>query len=601
MKLSISSTVIISGVILAVGVVITLATAMQTLQRLKVNGPIYQQIVDSKDLIADILPPPLYLVEAYSLINESALQPDMAAINIDRLKLLKSQYQERRDYWKGTTLPDALRSKLQQDVLVKGDAFWAQMDQSVVPALSGADPTVLKAALNELKERFHTHEAAVNQLVDMGNTYGKLRETEAATETASRETVSYALGSALILLSLASIVIVQRRALSPLRHMTTAMTAMAHGDLDTPPPYGDRTDEIGEIAHALSIFRDAGLEKRRLEQEADASRASTEEQRRQREAERAAEAQALRRVVEELGDGLHRLAECNMRTTLDTPFDARFDTLRSDFNDSILTLQTTLKQVLDETGSLQTNSREMRDAADSLAKRTEQQAAALEETAAALEEVASTVKASTTRTRETRMLVKDARDCTNSSNDVVNNAITAMQRIESVSGEIGTIIGVIDEIAFQTNLLALNAGVEAARAGEAGKGFAVVAQEVRELAQRSAGAAKQIKSLVDRSSTEVASGVKLVGTAGDALTQIGGFVTKIDDNIDAITKAAEEQAIGLQQISSSVNSLDQMTQQNAAMVEETNAISQTLADGAISLAALVNRFQLPATPMARAA
>ncbi|MGV1894486.1 HAMP domain-containing protein [Agrobacterium vitis] len=601
MKLSISSTVIISGVILAVGVVITLATAMQTLQRLKVNGPIYQQIVDSKDLIADILPPPLYLVEAYSLINESALQPGMAAINIDRLKLLKSQYQERRDYWKGTTLPDALRSKLQQDVLVKGDAFWAQMDQSVVPALSGADPTVLKAALNELKERFHTHEAAVNQLVDMGNTYGKLRETEAATETASRETVSYALGSALILLSLASIVIVQRRALSPLRHMTTAMTAMAHGDLDTPPPYGDRTDEIGEIAHALSIFRDAGLEKRRLEQEADASRASTEEQRRQREAERAAEAQALRRVVEELGDGLHRLAECNMRTTLDTPFDARFDTLRSDFNDSIVTLQTTLKQVLDETGSLQTNSREMRDAADSLAKRTEQQAAALEETAAALEEVASTVKASTTRTRETRMLVKDARDCTNSSNDVVNNAITAMQRIESVSGEIGTIIGVIDEIAFQTNLLALNAGVEAARAGEAGKGFAVVAQEVRELAQRSAGAAKQIKSLVDRSSTEVASGVKLVGTAGDALTQIGGFVTKIDDNIDAITKAAEEQAIGLQQISSSVNSLDQMTQQNAAMVEETNAISQTLADGAISLAALVNRFQLPATPMARAA
>ncbi|MUO78335.1 HAMP domain-containing protein [Agrobacterium vitis] len=601
MKLSISSTVIISGVILAVGVVITLATAMQTLQRLKVNGPIYQQIVDSKDLIADILPPPLYLVEAYSLINEAALQPDMAATNIDHLKRLKSQYQERRGYWKGTTLPDALRSKLQQDVLVKGDAFWAQMDQAVIPALSGADPAVLKAALNELKERFHTHEAAVNQLVDMGNTYGKLRETEAATETASRETVSYALGSALILLSLASIVIVQRRALSPLRHMTTAMTAMALGDLDTPPPYGTRTDEIGEIAHALSIFRDAGLEKRRLEQEADASRASTEEQRRQRETERAAEAQALRRVVEELGDGLHRLAECNMRTTLDTPFDAHFDVLRRDFNDSILTLQTTLKQVLDETGYLQTNSREMRGAADSLAKRTEQQAAALEETAAALEEVASTVKASTTRTRETRMLVKDARDCTKSSNDVVNNAITAMQRIESVSGEIGTIIGVIDEIAFQTNLLALNAGVEAARAGEAGKGFAVVAQEVRELAQRSAGAAKQIKSLVDRSSTEVASGVKLVGTAGDALTQIGGFVTKIDDNIDAIAKAAEEQAIGLQQISSSVNSLDQMTQQNAAMVEETNAISQTLADGAISLVTLVNRFQLPAMPVARAA
>jgi len=601
MKLSISSTVIISGVILAVGVVVTLATAMQTLQRLKVNGPIYQQIVDSKDLIADILPPPLYVVETYSLANEAALHSDVAAANIERMKLLKSQYVERRDYWKGTTLPDSLRNKLQQDVVVKGDAFWKQMDDVVVPALKDGDQAVLKPALNELKQRFHTHEAAVNELVDMGTAYGKQMETDAADETASRETISYTFGSLLIALSLASIFIVRRRALSPLNHITSAMTAMAHGDLDTPPPYATREDEIGDIAKALSIFRDAGLEKRRMEAEAEAGRALTEEQRRQREEERAAEAQSLRRVVEELGDGLHRLAECNMRMTLDKPFDAKFDVLRRDFNESIATLQLTLKQVLSETGHLQTNSREMRGAADNLAKRTEQQAAALEETAAALEQVAATVKASANRTRETRALVKDARECTTASNDVVNNAITAMQRIEGVSREIGTIIGVIDEIAFQTNLLALNAGVEAARAGEAGKGFAVVAQEVRELAQRSAGAARQIKTLVDRSSTEVATGVELVGTAGGVLTKIGSFVERIDGNIDAIATSAEEQAVGLQQISSSVNSLDQMTQQNAAMVEETNAISQTLADGAISLATLVNRFQLPTDTMARAA
>jgi len=234
----------------------------------------------------------------------------------------------------------------------------------------------------------------------------------------------------------------------------------------------------------------------------------------------------------------------------------------------------------------------MRDASDNLARRTEQQAAALEQTAAALEQVASTVKTAATRTRDTRNMVKEALQSAASSSSVVNDAVTAMQRIETASSEIGSIISVIDEIAFQTNLLALNAGVEAARAGEAGKGFAVVAQEVRELAQRSANAARQIKGLIERSGQEVATGVELVGATGHALEHIGDFVARIDDNIDAMATAAEEQAVGLQQISTSVHNLDQMTQQNAAMVEETNAISQTIADGSVTLAALVNQFQL---------
>lgn len=592
MKFSISSTVTACGLVLALGVVLTLATAMGTLQRLKVNGPVYTQIIDSKDLIADILPPPLYVVESYSLISEAALHPDLADANLERLKVLKAQYQERREYWKTSTLPDALKQKLQSDVLVKGDSFWKNLDGLDLHTLSNRDNPAVAERLNLLKTSFHIHEKAVNELVDMGNAYGKQKEADAASETTTLQTIGYGFGGILITLSLCSVFFVRRRVLRPLGDMTMAMTTMAEGNLDAEPPYLARRDEIGDIAKALAVFRNAGLEKRDLEEEAQLSRAAAAEQRRVREAERTQEAEALRFVVEELGAGLKRLADCNIRMTIDMPFDPRFESLRTDFNNSIAIFQSTLQNVLAETIHLQTNSREMRDASDSLAKRTEQQAAALEETAAALGQATSAVSASASRTRNTRNLIKEARQCATASSSVVKNAVTAMERIEAASSEIGSIIGVIDEIAFQTNLLALNAGVEAARAGESGKGFAVVAQEVRELAQRSAGAARQIKGLIDRSGHEVASGVELVGATGNALAQIGVFVAEIDDHIDAVATASEEQAAGLQHISASLHSLDQMTQQNAAMVEETNAVSQTVADGAVTLATLVNRFQL---------
>ncbi|MDQ0456232.1 methyl-accepting chemotaxis protein [Rhizobium paknamense] len=592
MRLTISSTVTATGIALALGVMLTLGTGLETLSRLKVNGPIYQQIVDSKDLIADILPPPLYVVETYSLVNEAVLHPDMREANLQRINLLKGQYQERRDYWKGTTLPDSLKQKLQNDVLVKGDQFWSELQTNTVPALSGNDDGRLQATLATLKQRFHTHEAAVNELVDLGNTYGKERETAAAEEAALLDAVSFTLGGGLLILCLSSIVFLRRRALKPLREITAVMGEMAAGNLNTPPMHTARQDEIGDMARALAVFREAGLEKIRLEGETEEARTLSEAQRAAREAQRLQEAEALRFVLEELGAGLNRLADCNIRITLDKPFDPRFESLRQDFNNAIGTFQKTLENVLNETRQLTEQGAEMREAADNLSRRTEQQASSLEETAAALEEVASTVKASAGRARDTRQLVKDAIQSAAASSGVVTNTIAAMQRIETASSEIGTIIGVIDEIAFQTNLLALNAGVEAARAGEAGKGFAVVAQEVRELAQRSAKAAREIRTLIDRSGTEVASGVDLVEATGTALTQIQEYVARIETNIDVIATATDEQALGLQEISSAVNALDQMTQQNAAMVEETNAISQTIANGAMTLSGLVERFQL---------
>ncbi len=247
---------------------------------------------------------------------------------------------------------------------------------------------------------------------------------------------------------------------------------------------------------------------------------------------------------------------------------------------------------MEKTRALNAGGTEMHASADGLAQRTQQQAAALEQASAALEQITATVRSSSDMIRQTRAQASDARDAALASQKVVHNAVEAMHRIEAGSQKIATVVSVIDEIAFQTNLLALNAGVEAARAGEAGRGFAVVAQEVRELAQRSALAAKEIAEIIRKSTSEVEAGVQYVGATGEALTQITDYVTTIDANVTEIDRAAGEQTTGLEQINLSVNELDRMTQQNAGMVEETTSVSAMLAENASDLAELVSRFKL---------
>ena len=296
--------------------------------------------------------------------------------------------------------------------------------------------------------------------------------------------------------------------------------------------------------------------------------------------------------VHALAAGLNALASGDLTAGLQKIFIPSLEQLRSDFNATLEKLRDTLATISQNARTISASSNEVREASDDLAKRTEQQAASIEETAAALEEITTTVVDSSRRAEEAGRLVARTKESAQQSGEVVCSAIAAMGEIERSSREISNIIGVIDDIAFQTNLLALNAGVEAARAGEAGKGFAVVAQEVRELAQRSAKAAKEIKALINTSGHQVANGVELVGKTGVALQEIVSQVQEINTNVVAIVEGASEQALGLKEINIAVNTMDQGTQQNAAMVEETNAASHSLAAEAHALFSLISQFKL---------
>ncbi len=299
-------------------------------------------------------------------------------------------------------------------------------------------------------------------------------------------------------------------------------------------------------------------------------------------------------AISHLAGSLRALASGDLTRSLDEPFVPTMERIRADFNEVLEELKSTLMTVEANARSISSGSAEIRCATGDMAQRTERQAASVEETAAALEEITTNVAEVTKNADASATLVTEARTDVENSGRIVTEAVTAMSAIESSSQQMSKIIGAIDEIAFQTNLLALNAGIEAARAGEAGKGFAVVAQEVRELAQRSANAAKDIKELITASSEQVKFGVSLVDKAGGALGDVVGKIQSIDQNIRAIAASVREQSAGLSEINQSVTLIDQGTQQNAAMVEQTTASTHGLAKEAEGLFELLSRFNLGA-------
>ncbi len=557
------------------------------LRSLEIGSPAYREIVDEKDLIADILPPPLFVTEAYMLSLESAAFPERAGDNAEKIAGLRKDFMTRRDFWKDRGLPDEEARQLQEKVVPTGEAFWAIVDRK-----AGSGEEAAKR-LEELRQAFQVHRAEVVKLVDIASNHLSRSEAEAADAGSQWNLLSLVAAAAGLLIAIGGAWLIYWRAVKPVVTLTDVMERLAHGDHEVNIPGAERHDEIGSMARVMEVFRSAALDNSRLQEEAEASRSRSESDRITLQARAEAEAaERLRQATSGFATGLRHLAAGDLSLTLSEPFSGEFEALRADFNNSVVQLSQALREITGSVQLVDSEASSIHEAAAEVGRHTDIQSAALTETAMALTQISTNVQNNTRRTEAARQVAETAAGSATQSAGVVKDAVSAMQRIEDRSREIANIIGVIDEIAFQTNLLALNAGVEAARAGEAGKGFAVVAQEVRELAQRTGQAAREIKALIQTSSKEVEGGVALVHKTGAVLDEIGTFIDEMNDHMVAIHRATSEQAAGLGEVDQAVSKMDTAIKQNSSMVERQVEASDRLAREANRLARLMARFKL---------
>jgi len=555
---------------------------------------------------------------AYQLADEPARFADFRTESETRIKEMLARLP------KIESTADANELQQLKDIRATLDSFFASIREMIeIATKDSSDTGAITAALGKTLDGQKAVTAAVKVYSTYsGNSLAAAR-ADAVSSSSTALIVAGATAAGLILLGAAISALVARKGIvRPIRSLTGVMNHLAEGKLDGEGVDATRKDEIGEMARAVEIFRSNAVAMNELKaQEAALHERSSDLQSSIATVVASAVAgdfssriskdygnedlnrfagsvnqlvSSVDNAVTEVRRVVRALADADLTQSMEGKFQGAFAELQNNVNATMLTLRSTMNNVRHTAGTINDNSAELSSAANDLSKRTEQQAAALEETAAALDEITATVRAASARATEARDRVHETRQSAAKSGDIVRSAVDAMGRIEDSSSKIGQIITVIDEIAFQTNLLALNAGVEAARAGEAGRGFAVVAQEVRELAQRSANAAKEIKTLISASAHEVESGVALVRSTGDALLEIEKLVNHVNEHVESIETAAREQATALAEINTSVNHMDQMTQKNAAMVEETTAASATLAEESQQLQAMLQNFKLGA-------
>ncbi|MFN4311550.1 MAG: methyl-accepting chemotaxis protein [Ferrovibrio sp.] len=526
-----------------------------------------------------------------------------------------------------TDLKNQLENEEQLKLAAEAEQFAKQYEAGILNAATAAGD------INRLV--YQEMEADIAQITER---LEQIRTGQSALLIAEREaaaTAFMATSLTVLIVSLAAFAIgllfawlIGRSIANPVTALTEAMAVLAKGDYAVSVPGADRGDEIGRMAAAVVVFKQNGEENQRLRDAVEAERQAAERSRTEQDAlldravgeivaaaangnlEQRIDTAPLSGVAARLGDGINRLLDAiggaigavggvlsglaagDLTRRVDGEYRGVFAKLQGDVNTAGSTLADAMKQIAENANAVRDASAEISTGSQDLAQRTESQAAALEQTAASMHEVTATVKQNADNAQAANQLAVAARDTAEKGGGVVGRAVSAVTQIEESARKISDIVSLIDEIAFQTNLLALNASVEAARAGEAGKGFAVVAQEVRALAQRSANASKDIKALIQDSNAQVKTGAALVNQTGASLSEIVTAIKKVSDIVAEIAAASAEQARGLEEVNGAVVNMDEMTQRNGALVEQTNASAQTLANQAEALAGLLARFRV---------
>ena len=503
--------------------------------------------------------------------------PEDRAVAQRRMDALRDQIAERTRWLRPRLANDETRNAL--DTFVRDwDEYRSHAKETSRAAAAGSPDAI--ALFRIAGPYFVTANKAASTLrLKQSRAIDELvAEAEANYDTSHWIVIGTVIGVAL--LTVAMLMLLVRVIARPVGAMSGLLGKLAAGERSVAIPATEARDEVGDMMRAAVALRD---------QLAQADRQKGEQA-------------AL--IVSTIGTGMQALAAGDLTARIDVALDEPFASLVTDFNHAMTQMEQAMIAVRGVAEGLRAASGEIRSASEDLSQRTEQQAASLEETAASMHQITDMVGRSASDAKRADTVAVDASSAAQSGGQVVREAVAAMSGIERSSQEISEIISVIDGIAFQTNLLALNAGVEAARAGDAGKGFAVVASEVRALAQRSADAAKDVKSRIIASNEQIESGVELVAETGRSLELIIGRVEEIKELIGRLANSAEQQAGGLGQVNVAVDEMDDVTQRNAAMVEETAAAARELTSKADELTAHVSRFQIRAashvaSPIAR--
>ena len=560
----------------------------------KVEGDMTLQSAKNSDTAADRF---VSLDKIIDGQKELLAHVDEALGIIDRLTLHVARMENVRD----ATSRDAVMSDLKDlmDTAAKISALgpanatmrdFAPHTQPLVDSLTKGSAGLLQATTDWKKTRIESNSMLADAMTSLRSFVAQAQEIgkEDSERSANVSVIAMILGTLLAIVGGLMLVETLR---GPLKRVTEIMTRLASGDLEVAIDGRNRGDEIGDMVRSVTVFRDAAVENVRLEREAESARALSAEEAARRAADRARIEAEQKQALNALADVLSKLADGNLEESMREDLSADFVEMAFTYNHAIEALRETLTDVRYTAEEIKGGTSNLAMSADDLARRTEQQAAALEQSSRALHRLRDVVRSTAQRAKQTALSVNETQAYASQSGEVVAKAVGAMSEINRSSEKIATIIGVIDEIAFQTNLLALNAGVEAARAGDAGRGFAVVAQEVRELAQRCANAAKEIKGLISASSAQVRSGVHLVEQTGSALSEIIKHVTGVQKLVSDISSATAEQSTGIEEVTQAVGEVELITQRNAAMVEENNAEIHGLRQRVDTLSEKIDRFR----------